>query len=241
MSESKRGELALFAVGHMSIAYLLGKGSSKALHTKLNIPILLVLSILPDIDIIYDYLIGTEIHRGPTHSLLFAVVIFIPFFIYYRKKAIPYFLALISHSLIGDFFIGGQLRLLWPLSSAQFGLHEAGFLFIDIFDSINTIIELSLFVIATVVLYKSKDWKVFFTARKSNLVLIIPITTVLLPSTIGYPFNTSLLLTSPILAFAHLFYLGLFSIAVLMTLFHQYKKWFRPKEDVIEQYSSSGH
>ncbi len=231
MSESKRGELALFAVGHMAIAYLLGKGSSKVLRTKLNIPILLVLSILPDIDIIYDYLIGAEIHRGPTHSLLFAVVIFTPFFIYYRKKAIPYFLSLISHSLLADFFIGGQLRLLWPITNLKFGLHEAGFLFIDIFDNTNTIIELSLFVIATVVLYKSKDWKIFFAARKSNLVLIIPITTVLLPSTIGYPFRTSLLITAPILAFAHLFYLVLFSIALLVTLVYLYKKWFKPKNN----------
>lgn len=231
MSESKRGELALFAVGHMAIAYLLGKGSSKALRTKINIPLLLVLSILPDIDIIYDYLIGAEIHRGPTHSIVFAVVLFIPFFIYYRKKAIPYFLSLISHSLIADFFIGGQLRLLWPISSTKFGLHEAGFPFIDIFDSTNTIIELSLFAIATVVLYKSNDWKVFFSARKSNLVLIIPITTVLLPSTIGYPFRASLLMTAPLLAFAHLFYLVLFSIALFVTLLYLYKKWFKPKKN----------
>ena len=114
----------MFAVGHMSIAYLLGKGSSKALRTKLNIPILLVLSILPDIDIIYDYLTGNEIHRGPTHSIVVALLAFIPVFIIYRKKAIPYFLALISHPLIGDFLIGGKLELFWPISTQQFGLHE---------------------------------------------------------------------------------------------------------------------
>jgi len=76
----------LFAVGHMAIAYLLGKGSSKALRVKLNIPILLVLSILPDIDIIYDFLTGSEIHRGPTHSIVVATVAFIPIFHYLPKK-----------------------------------------------------------------------------------------------------------------------------------------------------------
>ena len=81
----------MFAVGHMALAYLLGKGSSKALHTKINIPILLVLSILPDSDIIYDFLTGAEIHRGPTHSIIFAAIVFIPIFIHYRKTAIPYF------------------------------------------------------------------------------------------------------------------------------------------------------
>ena len=90
----------MFAVGHMAIAYLLGKGSSKKLHVNLNIPFLLVLSILPDIDIIYDFLTGSDIHRGPTHSIVVATVAFIPIFIVYRKKAIPYFLALISHPLI---------------------------------------------------------------------------------------------------------------------------------------------
>ena len=214
----------MFAVGHMAIAYLLGKGSSKGLRTKLNIPILLVLSILPDIDIIYDFLTGSEIHRGPTHSIIVAALAFIPIFIIYRKKAIPYFLALISHPLIGDFFIGGRLQLFWPLSTNEFGLHELGSYYISIFSPVNIALELSLFVIATLILYKSSDWKAFFTCNKTNLVLIIPITTVLLPSTIGYPFSTSLLLSEPPLALAHLFYLVLFSIAVIKTLTSIYKK-----------------
>jgi membrane-bound metal-dependent hydrolase YbcI (DUF457 family) len=216
----------LFAVGHMAIAYLLGKGSSKSLRVKLNIPILLVLSILPDIDIIYDFLTGSEIHRGPTHSIVVATLAFIPIFIIYRKKAIPYFLALISHPLIGDFFIGGKLQLFWPLSTNEYGLHELGSYYIGIFSPVNIALELTLFVIATLVLYKSGDWKVFFTSNKTSLVLIIPIATVLLPSTIGYPFSNSLLLSEPPLALAHLFYLVLFSIAVLKTLTSIYKKRF---------------
>jgi membrane-bound metal-dependent hydrolase YbcI (DUF457 family) len=207
----------LFAVGHMSIAYLLGKGSSKALHTKLNIPLLMVLSILPDIDIIYDFLTGAEIHRGPTHSIVLACLVFIPIFLIYRKKAIPYFLALISHPLLGDFFIGGKLELLWPLSTQLFGLHELGGPFLEIFSSVNMVLEISLFVVAMAIMFKTNDWKVFFNYDKTNLVLIIPIASVLLPSTMGYPFSESLILTSPTLAFAHVFFLVLFSIAVLKT------------------------
>lgn len=222
----------MFAVGHMAIAYLLGKGSSKALRIKLNIPILLVLSILPDVDIIYDFLTGSNLHRGPTHSIVVALIAFIPLFIIYRKKAIPYFLALISHPLIGDFFIGGRLQLFWPFSTTQYGLHELGSYYIGITDPVNIILELSLFVMATLVLYKSGDWKVFFKSNKTNMVLIIPIATVLLPSTIGYPFSAPLLLTEPHLAIAHLFYLGLFSIAVLKTLSYLYKKNFqRPTKE----------
>lgn len=216
----------MFAVGHMAIAYLLGKGSSKPLRIKLNIPILLVLSILPDIDIIYDFLTGSDIHRGPTHSIVVATLAFIPIFIFYRKKAIPYFLALISHPLIGDFFIGGKLQLFWPLSTNEYGLHELGSYYISIFSPVNIALELTLFVIATLVLYKSGDWKAFLTSNKTNLVLIIPIATVLLPSTIGYPFTNSLLISEPPLALAHLFYLVLFSIAVIKTLIPIYKKRF---------------
>lgn len=212
----------------MSIAYLLGKGSSKPLRYKPNIPLLLVLSIIPDIDIIFDLLTGAQLHRGPSHSVVVAIVAFIPFFIVYRKKAIPYFLALISHSLIGDFFIGGHVQLLWPLSKTQFGLQELGSYYISIFNPINIVLELTLFTIATVVLYKTNDWKVFFTSNKSNLILIIPVFTVLLPTTIGYPFSKPLLTTEPFLAIAHLFYLVLFSIAVLKALDSIYKHRFKP-------------
>lgn len=217
----------MLAVGHMAIAYLLGKGSSKALRVKLNIPILLVLSILPDIDIIYDFLTGSEIHRGPTHSIVVAALAFIPLFIIYRKKAIPYFFALISHPLIGDFLIGGKLQLFWPLSTNEYGLHELGSYNIQITDPVNIVTEILLFTLATLVLYKTGDWKAFFTSNKTNLVLIIPIATVLLPSTIGYPLNAPLLLTQPTLALAHLFYLVLFSIAVLKTLSSMYRKRFQ--------------
>jgi membrane-bound metal-dependent hydrolase YbcI (DUF457 family) len=213
----------LFAVGHMSIAYLLGKGSSKPLHYKPNIPLLLVLSIIPDIDIIFDIFSPTELHRGPTHSVIVAIIAFIPFFIIYRKKAIPYFLALISHSLIGDFFIGGTLQLLWPFSSAQFGLHESGGYYLSIYMPIEGVIEIILFILAMVILVKSNDWKVFFTANKSNLLLIIPIFTVLLPSTVGYPFSKSLFLFQPGLAVAHVVLLVLFIVAVLKTISSLYQ------------------
>jgi len=209
----------------MSLAYLLGKGSSKVLHTKVNIPVLMVLSILPDIDLVFN-LTGYNIHRGPTHSIVMAALVFIPIFFIYRKKAIPYFLALISHSLIGDFIVGGQILLFWPLSWRQFGLHEIGGPLIDIFSGVNMVLELSLFALAMAIMFKTKDYKVFFTTDKTNLVLIIPIATVLLPSTIGFPFSESLLFTSPLLASAHIVFLVLFGIAVLKTIVRLCRKWF---------------
>jgi hypothetical protein len=218
----------LFAVGHMSLAYLLGKASSKLLHVKINIPLIMVLSIIPDVDIIFDQFSAMELHRGPTHSVVVAIIAFIPFFIIYRKKALPYFIVLISHSLIGDFFIGGQLMLLWPFSNAKFGLHELGGYYLSVFSPINILIEIILFMFALLVLYKSNDLKVFFSGNKSNLLLIIPIFTVLLPTTIGYPFSAPLIITEPTLALAHLICLVLFSIAALKALSSIDKQKFKP-------------
>jgi membrane-bound metal-dependent hydrolase YbcI (DUF457 family) len=202
----------------MALAYLLGKVSAKSLKVNPNIPVLLVLSLLPDVDIIFANLTGLELHRGFTHSLVFSIAVFIPFFVFYGKQAVPYFLALVSHAFIGDFLIGGQLQLFWPFTTATFGLHEAGFLYIDIYSSLNIALELSLFAVALLVMAKTQDYILFFKNKKTNLILIIPLVTVLLPTFLGYPFSEALVFTSPLMAIAHLFYLVLFSIAVLTAL-----------------------
>ena len=198
----------------MALAYLLGKSTTKILKVNLNIPLLMVLSIIPDIDLIFM----RSMHRGPTHSIISAFIVFIPFFIVYRKQAAPYFIALISHSLIGDFFIGGRTQLFWPITTQQFGLHELGSFYINIEDPVNVALELTLFLIATIIMFKTKDILQFFKNNKSNLVLIIPIFTVLLPTFVGYPFDVPLLETLPAEAVAHLFYIVLFVISVLIAL-----------------------
>jgi len=192
----------------MAIAYLLSKASAKLLKVNFNVPLILVLSVIPDIDLLFDFLLKTEIHRGPTHSVITAILIFIPFFVLYRQKAVPYFTALVSHSLIADFLIGGQLQLLWPLSTNEFG-----FPYINIYDPINIALEFTLFIIALVVMLKTRDIFHFFRDNKLTLILAIPIFTVLLPTFTGYPLSVPILLVLP-----HLFYLLLFSISILITL-----------------------
>jgi len=199
----------------MALAYLLGKPSAKLLKVNLNIPLLLVLSIIPDIDI----LLIPQMHRGPTHSIITAVLVFIPFFVVYRKKAVPYFIALFSHSLIGDFFVGGQVMLFWPLTRAEFGLHDLGSYYINIENPINVALELALFLNATVIMFKTRDIYQFFRNKKTNIVLIIPIFSVLLPSVVSYPLYVPVLLIPP-----HLFYLVLFSASVLIVLVGFFKK-----------------
>jgi membrane-bound metal-dependent hydrolase YbcI (DUF457 family) len=197
----------------MALAYLVAKASGKLLKVNFNIPLILVLSIIPDVDIILGFLLGSPLHRGPTHSIIIAIFVFIPFLVLYRKKAIPYFAALASHSLIGDFFIGGQLQLLWPLSTNEFGLYELGFPYINIYNPIDIALEFALFVIALIVMLKTRDLFHFFRNSKLNLVLFIPIFTVLLPTLASYPLRVPLFLVLP-----HLFYLVLFSISILSVL-----------------------
>jgi hypothetical protein len=202
-------EFASFAVGHMALAYLLGKSSAKLLKVNLNIPLIMVLSIIPDADILLGI---SELHRGPTHSLISALIIFIPFFVLYRRKAVPYFLALISHAAIADYIIGGQIMLFWPLTSQLFGLNNFG-LYIDIWSLTNVTLEWALFAVSTIVMFKTGDLSSFFRNKKSNLLLAIPIGTVLLPTFVSYPLQVPILLMPP-----HLFYLVLFSISVLTVI-----------------------
>ncbi|HUW48612.1 MAG TPA: metal-dependent hydrolase, partial [Patescibacteria group bacterium] len=108
----------------MALGYVLGKGSARLVKTNLNIPLALMLSVIPDIDILAEHIDGLASvipHRGPIHSVLVALVVFIPIFIIYHKAALPYFIALIQHALIGDYFVGGQLELFWPITPQKFG------------------------------------------------------------------------------------------------------------------------
>jgi membrane-bound metal-dependent hydrolase YbcI (DUF457 family) len=169
--------------------------------------------VIPDIDIIFEVLLKIPLHRGPTHSLITAILFFIPFFLLYKQKAMPYFVALASHSLIGDFLIGGQVQLLWPFSTSEYGLHELGFPFIGIYDPVNVVLEFSLFAIALIIMFRTRDILQFFRKSKLNLILAIPIFAVLLPTFASYPLSVPILLILP-----HLFYLALFSISVIITV-----------------------
>ncbi|MCW4044354.1 MAG: metal-dependent hydrolase [Candidatus Bathyarchaeota archaeon] len=202
-------ESTSFAVGHMALAYLIGKSSARVLKVPLNTPIILVLSIIPDADILFGV---NEWHRGPTHSLIAAFLIFVPFFVLYRQKALPYFLALISHSLIADFITGGNIMLLWPLTPRLFGLNEFGLDF-EIWSPVNVALEWTLFALATVVMFKTGELASFFHNQKPNLLLAIPVGTVLLPTIVSYPLQVPFLLMPP-----HVFYLVLFSVSVLIAL-----------------------
>jgi membrane-bound metal-dependent hydrolase YbcI (DUF457 family) len=180
----------LFAVGHLALGYLLGKGSSRLLKTGLNLPIVFVLSVIPDVDLIIPGLM----HRGPTHSLILALAVFIPFLVIYRRKAVPYMLALVSHPLIGDYVAGGRVQLLWPLAT-QYGLG------IDIKSQTNMALEWAIFLASMIIMLRTRDIAKLFQPHDSNLILTIPMFTALLPTLLSFPLGVPPWLIPPHVAY----------------------------------------
>lgn len=190
----------------------MGKLSAKSLKTKTSFPLLFALSIIPDIDILFEPFLE---HRGPAHSIVVAFIVFVPVFAIYRKEAIPYFIAIIQHSLVGDYITGGRIQLLWPVTSQYYGMNRS------ITDPVNTAIEWVAFLISLIVMLRSKDMVKFFQPHKSNLILAIPTFTVLLPTVLNYPLEVPASLIPP-----HLAYTLLFLAAITITLYRFLGKGF---------------
>jgi hypothetical protein len=191
----------MYAVGHFALGYLTGKLAAKSLDVNINLPLLFLASVFPDIDI----LIPGLVHRGPLHSVILFCLVFIPIFAIYKERAVPYFVAVIQHIIIGDYLIGGDLQLLWPLTANTYGFH------IGIASLINITLEWCLFLISMTFMIKTKDIFFLFKHHSSNMILAIPVLTVLLPTVISFPLYVPLALLIP-----HIVYLILFSIPILI-------------------------
>lgn len=196
----------MFAIGHFALGYLAGKSASKFANVKVNMPLLLVAAVLPDVDLILRFLM----HRGPTHSLIILSVLMVPFFVLYRKRVLPYYAAVLSHVLIGDFFTGG-VQLFWPLSNSLFGAVNLSTVGLT-----SVVLELFFFFLALPIMYKSGDLKSLLKPHNKNWVLIIPFTATLGPLlTVGRGLEASLPL---LLVVPSLFFLVLFAYALLIEI-----------------------
>jgi len=133
----------MYPPGHFALGYFSGKIISRFTGEEINIPIIWFISILPDIDILLPFLK----HRGPTHSIIIAALLSLPFLLKYRK-GYSYFAALASHSLIGDYFTAYGCQLLWPITLIWFKA-EPPFL---INGNFELIIEVSLFALMFIII-----------------------------------------------------------------------------------------
>jgi membrane-bound metal-dependent hydrolase YbcI (DUF457 family) len=196
----------MFAIGHFAIGYLLGKGSSKLAHVKVNLPLLLTASVLPDADLLLRFLT----HRGPTHSIITITAFMVPFFILYHKQAIPYFAALLSHILIGDFLTGG-IQLFWPLTDNIYGA-----LNFEVNSLPIAIIELTLFLVTLPIMYKQRDLQTLLQPNVKNWALIIPLGAIIGPLlAFGREQESKLPI---LLIIPSLFYIALFSYSLIIWL-----------------------
>ncbi len=201
----------MFAIGHFALGYLSSKPFSVFLKTRLNLPLLFAVSVLPDVDLILQFLKpAIFMHRGPTHSILTSTMLFIPFFVIYRKKAVPYYVALLSHAMLGDIFTGG-FEMLWPLSEGWFSLMS-----MDVKSFTPVVLELSLFAVAVPLMFKTSDVQTLLKANNHNFALILPFGAVFGPILqLGKGTDMSL---PALLVLPSVFYLCLFAYSMLLEL-----------------------
>jgi len=194
----------MYAVGHLALGYLSGKATSRILKVSINIPLLFLVFVLPDIDLLIP---GLE-HRGPLHSVVVFCLLFLPTFVFFGKRATLYFVALIQHILLGDYITGG-VQLLWPITTDWYRLG----LGIKVTSLTNIFIEWALFLAFIAIMFKTKDAWLLFQQHPSNMILFVPVLTVLLPAFLSFPLHVPLALVIP-----HLIYIALFSLSILVDL-----------------------
>ena len=195
----------MFSVGHVALGYLIRKALSRAAERDLNVTVIWTLSLLPDIDFIIP---GLQ-HRGPTHSLIVALLFFAPIFIIGSRRTIPYLAALTTHSLIGDYITSGGVELLWPLSSEPLEFEYVT----RMGSTFEAHIELALFATLIMTLILSGDFKPLFNPDRGNIILLIPLFTIVLPIIFQYPIKIPKTLIIP-----HLILLSMMVLSFLMSL-----------------------
>jgi membrane-bound metal-dependent hydrolase YbcI (DUF457 family) len=146
----------MWLLGHFALGYFSALAVSKFTREKINVPLVWFISILPDIDFFFEPLI---IHRGPTHSIIIAALAFLPIFLIYRR-GLPYFAALVSHSLIGD-FLEPPVQLLWPIDVNWYGINSSQ----ELTGIMETALEIFLFAMMIIFIIISK--KRMVTGEKS--------------------------------------------------------------------------
>lgn len=116
-------------IGHAAIGFathiLCSKSDSTSNRWKILIGVVL-LSNLPDVDIVIGLIFqgnGNAFHRGPTHSLIFALVVGLLASNAWRLwSQIPRFsfttcfLIILSHILADAIFTGSRISFFWPLA-----------------------------------------------------------------------------------------------------------------------------
>jgi hypothetical protein len=117
----------MYLVGHAIVAFLIGYAISKKFKVVgVSFALVLVISCLPDIDILFES-VGIMSHKTYTHSFVLSLVV-VPSVIFaiarWRRLsagvAFIYSLAYIQHIAIGDIAIG-SINILYPFGNLMLG------------------------------------------------------------------------------------------------------------------------
>jgi len=194
----------MFAIGHLAFGYIFAKACQRILKIDINLPLVFLLSLLPDADLLVHGLL----HRGATHSIIVLTVVFIPVFLFYRKHGVPYFIAIVQHSFPGDFLTGEGAQIFWPLTTRFYGLDVS-------MASLPAIaVETGGFLIAITVMIFTKDLFKLLKPQMKNLLLILPGGAVLVSAVLSWINAASI-----VLLIAHGIFFVIFAASVLRILF----------------------
>ena len=134
-------------LGHLALGYFSALAVNRYSNKKFNMLFVWLISILPDVDFLFrEYII----HRGPTHSIIVQAIICLPIYLILRR-GLPYFAALFSHSLIGD-FVNPPTPLLWPISSNWYGIGNS----LKLVGSSLQIVEMTLFALMIIAIFLNR-------------------------------------------------------------------------------------
>ena len=128
-------------IGHAAIGFathsILSNGKIKASHWRVAL-FVVILSNLPDIDVLFGLILqnnGSAFHRGPTHSIVFALLAGLAASRaaqrFDRIPKLPFktcFLIIFSHVVADHFFTTSPVTFFWPLevnwSTGNAGWHQ---------------------------------------------------------------------------------------------------------------------
>ena len=142
--------------------WLFNRGKPKG---KLFVPIVLMMGILPDADLLLSPF-GVE-HHTFMHSLIFWLVLFVPFLLVYRRRVIPYLAAVVQHFAFGD-FIFGTVMILWPFSHSFFGFG------LSMGSTLDVAFETTGLLLFVGVSYFNGDLKRLLSVDPTNFLMILP-------------------------------------------------------------------
>ena len=185
---------------------------------RLILPLILILGILPDSDLFFKSF--GILHRTLFHSLVTYSLLFIPLFVLFNWKAVPYFVAVTSHFIFGDLLIG-QVAVFWPLNQSFFGFNYAMGSITDI-----ALESAGLLLAAGIIIYNG-DLKRILSVDKRNLLMALPLLAIIvsglyfaahwpsLNSFFAEVFSSKLL---TVLALGHLFLIGFLAVSTFQGL-----------------------